>query len=36
MVVIENDPAVLLDRLTAWRMPTVEKWFAPRLATDSK
>jgi uncharacterized protein (TIGR00730 family) len=29
-MVIENDPDVLIDKLIAWRMPTVEKWFAPR------
>ncbi|MDB5799239.1 MAG: family Rossman fold protein [Rhodocyclales bacterium] len=32
MVMIEADPAVLLDKLAAWRMPSVEKWFAPRAA----
>ncbi|MEC5384342.1 TIGR00730 family Rossman fold protein [Uliginosibacterium sp. H3] len=29
-MIIEAEPDALIDKLTAWRMPTVEKWFAPR------
>jgi uncharacterized protein (TIGR00730 family) len=32
MMLIEDDAVVLLDKLAAWRMPAVEKWFAPRSA----
>jgi uncharacterized protein (TIGR00730 family) len=29
MVVVDSDPAVLLDRLAAWTPVTVSKWLAP-------
>jgi hypothetical protein len=29
MVLIDDDPAVLLDRLAAWTPPQVQKWLDP-------
>jgi len=30
IVLVEGDPALLLDRLATWRPPSVEPWSAPR------
>ena len=30
MLIVSADPAALLDRMAAWRPPSVEKWLGPR------